>query len=401
MRRRKRLVTTAAFIVAAAHGVRAQDSSTVHVTLDDRGLTFAAPGRAMEATIRFYIQPLVILQADDDAGALRHITLQLRRARLGFTGSTFDPRLRFNFQMGFGRQETETESVGGTSNANIVADANVVWNWTPNCWTMVGQGKIFGDRQGINPAGELEFPDRSLVFMTFGPDRDAGVMAAYTHNAGKGPLMVRGSVTAGEGRNSTTGGTGLMYGARVDWQPFGAFKGTGAFSESDLQREPDGRFAIGASYSYNVGATRVGGTTGTLLVAPRDIRTTFVDAIWKRRGVAVEAEYALREANDALTTSGTTTRAVFAGYGASGQASYVMNNGLTPAVRVSSVVPDAEVYGAPNAQRRTQMALELARYLRGHRLKWQLEFGRDEFRDPGLRTKTAQLYARWGVMAGL
>lgn len=383
---------------AAAPALGAQDSAAVRVTFDDRGLVFSAPGRATEVTLRFYIQPLIVLQGDDDGGAMRHVTLQLRRTRLGFTGTTVDPRLRFNLQLGLSRPDIETEIPG---NVNLVADANVVWNWTPNFWTMFGQGKIFGNRQEINSASELEFPDRSIVYMTFGPDRDAGVMSGYTRALGKGPFTVRGSVTAGEGRNSTIGDPHLAYGGRIDWQPLGAFKGNGAFSESDLQREPNARFAAGAAYLYDEGALRLGGLNGSALFAPRTIRTAFVDAVWKRRGVAVAVEYAHRDARDPITRLGSEMRAVYAGYGLTGQASYVTRSGFVPALRASSIVPDAAIAGAPTALRRTQIAAGLGRYLRGHHVKWQIEFGHDDIRDPSLGTRVGTLYSRLSVLAGL
>ena len=387
-----------ALVAGAAAALRAQDTASVRVTYDDRGLVFSAPARATEVTMRFYIQPLFLLQGDGDGGAMRRITLQLRRTRLGFTGTTFDPRLRFNLQLGLSRADIETETPG---NVNLVADANVVWNWTPNLWTMVGQGKIFGDRQEINAASELEFPDRTIVYTAFGPDRDAGVMSGYTHALGAGPFTVRASVTSGEGRNSTTGDAHLAYGGRVDWQPLGAFKGNGAFSESDLLREPNARFAVGAAFLYDEGATRLGGLNGSALFAPRDIRTTFVDAIWKRRGVAVEAEYVQRYARDPITSAGPDVRAVYAGYGLTGQASYALKSGFLPAVRVSAIVPNESIYGAPTGLRKTEIAAELARYLRGHHLKWQLEFGHDESKDPLLGTSIGSLYSRLSLLAGL
>lgn len=398
--RRVSLFAASALIALAATAVRAQDSNHVSVTFDDRGLVFAAPGRATEVAMRFYIQPLITLQANDtgSGGRPRHVGMQIRRARFGFTGTTIDPRLHFNFQLAFSRQDLDLETLGI---ANIVADANIVWNWTPNLFTMVGQGKIYGLRQQINPAGELEFPDRSIVYSTFAPDRDAGVMSGYTHTLGKGPLMVRGSITEGEGRNSAIGDDGLAYGARVDWQPLGAFRATGAFSEADLQHEPSARLAVGAGRIEDKKAVRVSGFSGALLYAPRDIGTTYVDATFKRRGLAIEAEFAKRETRDPVTRSGTSTRAVFAGYGVNAEASYVMHGGFAPAVRVSSIVPDAAIYGASGVQRKTETAVELARFMSGHHLKWQVEFGHDDSRDPATMVRTGLYYSKLSVLAGL
>ena len=382
-------------LLLLAPPARAQDTNPVKFSFDDRGLVFSAPAKQMEFTLRAYLQPMITLQGDDDAGALRRTTMSIRRARLALNGTTFDPRLHFSLQLGFSRQDLDIETLGI---ANIVADANVQWNWTPNFFTMVGQGKVFGDRQEINAASELEFPDRTIVYTTFGPDRDAGIMSGYTRDVAGGRVMVRASITEGEGRNSTTGSTGLAYGARVDWMPFGAFN---AFSEGDLAREQHGRMGLGAAYLLDAGAVRAGGLNGPLLFSPRDMRTTYFDAIWKLHGAAIEAEYVVRDARDPITRSGATMRAVFAGYGVTGEASYVFPSGFMPALRVSSVVPDASTYGAPTAQRHTQEAVEIARFLKGHHLKWQIELGRDDIRDPLLGATSAQLYTRLSVLAGL
>ena len=376
----------------------AQDTSAARVALDDRGLVFTAPARATEVALRFYVQPLVTLQTDDESGPVRNVGLTIRRARISLSGTALDPRLRFQLQFGVSRQDGASDSVGVF---NALADALVTWNWTPRFYTGIGQAKIYGNRASLTSVSEIEFSERSIVNSTFALDRDAGVFTGYTLPFGNRPVLVRASVTSGEGRNAAVGDAGLAYTARVDWQPLGAFIGNGAFSESDLKREPSSRLAVGASFSKNEDATRIGGQTGQSLFATRDMQTTFVDAVFKRRGLAIAAEFARRTSRDPVTTSGLDSRAVFAGHGISVQASYVTSGSWLPSARVSRVTPEEAIYGAPGANERTQTAIGLSRYLRGHRLKWQSEFGRDETRDPQTDAVVRQLYARFGVVAGI
>jgi hypothetical protein len=385
-------------LAAAASVARAQDSAVVHVSFDDRGLVFAAPGYATELALRLYVQPLMILQADDHLHAFRNYAMEIRRARMSFSGTTVDPRLTFHLTLTFGRPEIDYETAGIV---NVISDANVVWHWTPNVFTMFGQGQVFGDRQAINPSSEMEFPDRSLVYSTFGTDRDAGVMTGYTHTLGRGPFTVRASITSGEGRNSLLGDAGLAYGARVDWEPLGAFKDNGAFTEGDLVREPSPRLAVGGGYMYDDNAIRVGGMTGALLFASRDMGTTYADAIWKWRGASAAVEYAERDARNPLEQSGGVTRAVFSGYGFNAEASYVLHNGFMPAVRVTSIVPRTVIHGAPNGLKKTEAAVEIAEFLRGHHVKWQVELGHDEISDTVLRTSSGLIYTRLSFLVGL
>lgn len=378
--------------------LEAQDTSAARVSLDDRGLVFTAPARATEVALRFYIHPLLTLQTDEESGPVRRVGLLIRRARVSLAGTAIDPRLRFVFQFGLSRQDAASDTVGFT---NALADALITWNWTPQFYTGIGQAKVYGNRASLTPVSELEFAERSIMSATFALDRDAGLFAGYTLPLGNRPLTVRGNVTSGDGRNATVGDAGLAYTARIDWLPLGPFAGNGAFSESDLKREPSARVALGVAYSRNDDAIRVGGQTGQTLFEPRDMRTLFVDAVFKRRGFAATAEFARRTARDPITTSGPDSRAVFAGRGVSAQASYLLRGGFLPVARVSRITPEEAIYGTPGAVERTQSSAGLVHYLRGHRLKWQLEFGHDASRDPQTDERVRQLYARFGMIAGI
>ena len=230
----------AAVIISAP--IAAQDTSAARVALDDRGLVFTAPARATEVALRFYIQPLATLQTDSESGPVRNVGLVIRRARISLSGTALDPRLRFLLQFGISRQDGASDSIGVF---NALADALVTWNWTPRFFTAFGQTKVYGNRASLTSVSEIEFAERSIVNATFALDRDAGVFAGYTHPFGNRPLLVRAAVTSGEGKNAAAGDAGLAYTTRVDWQPLGAFLGNGAFSESDLQREPSARLAGG------------------------------------------------------------------------------------------------------------------------------------------------------------
>lgn len=85
-------------------------------------------------------------------------------------------------------------------------------------------------------------------------------------------------------------------------------------------REPHLTRSLAAGLSHNDRALRTGGQLGPLLYGQRSMTTPFADAMLKRRGVLVAAEYAHRTSPDPITRSGPSTRTVFAGQGLKVQA---------------------------------------------------------------------------------
>ena len=353
-----------------------RDSARRPLDFTSKGLVFSGSDGFSYLALRFRIQQWAVFTSEDGEQGISSAQVAIRRARFRFESVVWDPRLKVNVQLSFSRGDMDFEN---SQFPNVLRDATVSWQATPNLVLMGGQTKLPGNRQRVVSSGELQFPDRSIVNGAFTLDRDMGVWASYTRGRRTRPLILSAAITSGEGRAVQTGNAGLAYTGRVEVQPLGAFTGGGDYFEGDLAREPQPRLAVGLSVSHNEQGERAGGQLGRFLYEPRDMDVLIADALLKYRGFAVAGEFAQRRAADPITTDGVNSRAILTGSGTNVQASYLFSNNYEVGARWSTVDPHRDVRAEFDRQR--QNSLVLTRYFRGHRVKWQLEALRDEFRD--------------------
>lgn len=381
--------------LATAQAPPATPATRPPVAFDDRGIVFSAADGFTYLILRFRIQQLAQLtsEADDDLD-VASANLAVRRMRLRLESVVWDPRLKANVQLSFTRGDQDFEA---SNFPNVLRDAYITFQATPKLALIGGQGKLPGNRQRVNSSSELQFADRSIVNAAFTVDRDVGLFANYVEVGAALPFILRGAVTAGEGRNPAVGSNGLAYTGRVELLPFGAFTGGGDYVEGDLRREPEPRLSIAFGMSHNDRAIRSGGQLGRPLFAPRSMNTYLADLLYKHRGFSFAAEVARRTAPDPITTDGATTRYILTGDGVTAQTSYLMRSNLEPALRFSMVTPDAEVSGQSGADRQRQVSFGLTRYLKGHRVKMQGEVLHDDYRNhlTGVRRGT------WGLRTSM
>lgn len=343
------------------------------VYVDSRGVVFAAPDSAAEIIMRFRMQLLATGESSD--GNTTAFNGTVRRLRLRFGGWVIDPKLMFNLQLSFTRGDQDFADTGFP---NIVRDAAVLYQATPNLRLTFGQTKLPGNRQRVISSADLQTAERSIVNNRFNIDRDFLLMASLRDTVGgRVPMYLTGAVSGGEGRNSAITAPGLAVTGRAEIQPFGAFTRGGDDFEGDLEHEPTPKLALGVSWSRNQSARRTGGQLGLPLYAPRTMTTVLADALLKYRGLAVYSEYADRSAADPITRStGQPDRAIYVGSGEMLQASYHFRRvQLEPVVRWARTRPDAVLAGVVNTERQEQVAFGVAKYLRRHRVKTQAEFG--------------------------
>ncbi len=365
------------------------------VQYDDRGIVFSGTDGFSYLILRFRVQQLaqVTSEADDDLD-VASANLAVRRMRLRFESVVWDPRLKVNVQLSFTRGDQDFEA---SNFPNVLRDAYVTWQATPRLALVGGQGKLPGNRQRVNSSSELQFADRSIVNAAFTIDRDVGLFAHYTNMDAALPFVLRGAVTAGEGRNPSPGSDGLAYTGRVELLPFGAFTGGGDYFEGDLRREPHPKLSVAFGAQHNDRAVRAGGQLGRPLFAPRSMNTYLADLLYKHRGFAFAAEVARRTAPDPVTTDGTTNRFVLVGDGVTAQTSYLMRSNLETAVRFSLVTPHDDVAGLAGADRQRQVGLGLTRYFKGHKVKVQGELLHDDFRNQ----LTGAKRGAWGLRSSM
>lgn len=249
----------------------------------------------------------------------------------------------------------------------MIRDANVYWQHSPRLRITAGLGKLPGNKQRTISSGDQQFAERSVVNNTFTTDRDFMLMAAYA-GAGSVPWTLSTAISTGEGRASAGADVGLAYTARFELQPLGAFSDDNDSRDGDHSREPEPRLNLGVVFSHNDRAHRSSGQLGDFLASPRDLTTLLADVMLKYRGWALFMEGAHRDAGPttAIVPPGADPR----GIGGLAQLSYLTRAGWEPAVRMARV----ELQDSTEV---AQLSLNLARYLRGHRVKYMLEAGRE------------------------
>lgn len=300
----------------------------------------------------------------------------VRRLRLRFGGHVFSPKLTFNLQLSFSRSD---QDVTEQYFANIVRDAMLFWNFTPDLQVGFGQTKLPGNRQRVISSGDLEFADRSIVNGAFTTDRDFGFQGFWRPIKGDVVVNLRGAITEGDGRNQKAiAGGGLAYTGRIEVLPMGEFKGGGDYFEGDLLRESTPKVSVGLTAHHNEGTTRNRGTLGEQLYAQRNADIIYADALMKYSGLSIYAEYAQRTAPNPITydpKDSTKSSNLFVGNGWMAQATYVFPFMMSVGARYAVVDAGEQLKGLSDYRKDENIAANITYYVNKHRVKTNLEFG--------------------------
>lgn len=343
---------------------------------DERALVKIQDGISLQKdtlfllNLRFRIQNRfgVILH---DQQEVPEFDARVRRLRLRLDGYLIMPRLQYYVQLSFSQADQELDR---SNTPQIIRDAILYYVFSDKFYVGFGQSKLPGNRQRVISSGSLQFVDRSLANATFNLDRDFGFFAYYDTKFGIQKMNVKTAITTGEGRNAQITSTGLCYTGRIEWLPFGYFLNAGDFTEGDLEMEKTFKLSLAAGYTFNKNTNRTGGQIGEQLFERRDFSTFIADGIAKYKGWAVQAEYFRRHAPDPITHNADGQIAfVFNGIGYCVQLSKFFLPGWEVAARVASTLPDNEIKSV--ATRFDEYLVGSTRYLRGHRVKAQLNGG--------------------------
>ncbi|MGY2132450.1 porin [Hymenobacter sp. HD11105] len=334
------------------------------------GLEFLSPDSSFYINFRFRMQNRAgfISQSGTDL-SVREYDARVRRLRLRADGYVLKETLGYSLQLSFSRGDQDFEASGV---ANIVRDAVIFYNFTPNFYAAFGLNKLPGNRQRVTSSGQLQFAERSIVNAALTIDRDFGLKLYYTHPLGPVALYsLKGAITTGEGRSANVTSPGLAYTGRAELLPLGAFQDGGDYSEGDVVREPTPKVSLAAGYSFNRQTTRTGGQLGPDLYSPVDLGTFIADAMIKYQGWAYLGEYLQRHSPDPFTYDSTDElRYAYVGRGLNQQLSYYFPSGWEPALRYSWLRPDQVLRN--QATQQEVLEVGLTKYLRKHRVKAQL-----------------------------
>jgi hypothetical protein len=304
----------------------------------------------------------------------------IRRARLKFDGFAYSPKLKYKLELGLSNRDVSGGSDFNRNTPRIILDAVVKWNFYENFELWAGQTKLPGNVERVVSSANLQLINRSLLNSNFNIDRDIGLQLRHHANLG-GNFMIREkiAISQGEGRNITEGNEGgLQYTGRLEMLPFGKFSSKGDYSQGDLKREKAPKLMVGLTYDYNKDAVKTRSNLGSYMLLDNgslyetDITTIFADATFKYNGIAFVAEYAKRDADEAVAVNADGTETgdiVRVGNALNMQLSYLLKNNIEVTGRYTTLDFDDITGRAPQ----DQYTLGVSKYVVGHKLKIQAD----------------------------
>lgn len=316
----------------------------------------------------------------------------VRRSRLKFKGFVYSPKLTYKMEIGLSNRDISGGSQFTGDTPRYIYDAVIMWNFYKNFSFWAGQTKLPGNVERVISSGNMQFVDRSLLNSNFNIDRDMGIQLRNHFTVGKEFLIRQKlAISQGEGRNVTTGNLGgHQYSSRIELLPFGEFTNNGDYSGGDLDREITPKLSLASTYDFNNNAVKTRSNQGSYMYNDvgfyeTNIKTLFVDAVFKYKGLSFMGEYVDRTASNpfAKNSDGTLTGDVVeVGKAYNVQTGYLFKNNYEIATRYTQINLDKAITGE-NLQK--QVTIGLSKYIVGHKLKVQsdlsylgVENGKDE-----------------------
>ncbi|GHV03160.1 hypothetical protein FACS1894159_12070 [Bacteroidia bacterium] len=373
------LITAFVLCLSAAWGQRTSD-----IRFDlGKGLNISFENGAHNIRLGGYAQSDLLFRSIKDEGET--FTGGIKRAYFSLGGDFYNQRLSFMLRMNY-------------VDSYPLLDAWI--GYRPVKWLnlTVGQKQSFSGPLSMSMDDcALALGDRSLsdgVFFASG--REFGLFAESRLPVGTLGFDLGLAATSGDGRNAFGSNSasydqgGLKYSGRVSFYPLGFFATGNELTDVDFAREKKVKAVIGATYSYNNGASaRNGEGQGEFTMYNLDGKTAYpgyqkisVDAMIKYRGLTLLAEYINATADDLqklylLPSPSSKLRPreiadyLCLGSGYTVQAGYLLPSNWAVDFRYSAVVPEWK-------DRQTLMpatsafTLGVARYVIDNRLKLQL-----------------------------
>ncbi len=347
-----------------------------------RGITLRSADDRASMTIRARIQTRATV-ADtepDDLPVTSEVVV--RRARLVLLGNAAGPSFTYYVQLSFANLDNEADL------RLPLRDAYVTWSSRRDFNVRVGQMKVPFSRQRVVSSSALQMVDRSIVASELNLDRDVGVQVFSKDVLGLGKLGYAVGLFGGEGRNRLGRAAGLLYAARVEAWPLGAFDD---FAEADLLRLDKVRIAFGVSAGYNQNTNRPRSTIGTPYPAGDvDYRHAAADLTLKWRGWSLTSEVMSRKAAEPAPhrTAGGPLPVSRSGWGTYLQSGMMVGARWEVTGRLSTLVPDRET--DPTFTRGREVGAGVSYYLHGHDLKVQGDYVRVKEPANGRTTQQAR-----------
>jgi len=292
---------------------------------------------------------------------------RVRRFKLYFTGSVFDPRLTYRFQIAF----------ENPNNVRLLDDAYFGWKFAELLQIQAGQSKTPYGRQELMNDGVLMFAERSIAIDAFKPNRDIGVSVLGFSPGSVFQYAV--GVFGGDGQGTLRATDHVMPMARVVWSTFGDAR----VGEPDLSRSLVPRFSIGADAFYNVlkkstgtafestfpnyaSATGWLGQNAALFQTGENVEigSASVDTQFAWAGLTFQGEYMIAHAKGETSNVNLNARGFY------GEASFMLLSRLGLACRYSSIDSNRSVSG----DQQSEINSSVNWYFRKHNAKMLFEY---------------------------
>lgn len=212
--------------------------------------------------------------------------------RVWMSGSVYRPEVTYMTQLALGARDYRDGAV------SPIFDAYVDYKAHRDLAVRVGQFFVPFDRLRTVREFALQLTDRPRPITELTLDRDVGVLAYSDSFLGDhSPVAWRVGAFGGGGMNLANGhpAGGLLL-ARIELRPLGPIDDD---SDGDLARRATPGLAIGAGLAVNRNSNRVRSTSGpTLTGGTTDYTHAALDAVFKWRGLALQAEYLWKHASE-------------------------------------------------------------------------------------------------------
>lgn len=392
------------FCLLSLQLVNAQDDNDIKLTAlpyynYGKGLGLTSPDSLFQFNIRFRMQNRLTYLADEDEDPAYEA--MIRRLRLRFDGYVGDPKIVYAIQLSFSPGDVGELEDGG--NLNVIRDAIVFYRPNKHWNIGFGQTKLPGNRQRVNSSGALQLTDRSINNARFNIDRDFGLQVYYLNeNQDKLSYNLKTAISTGEGRNWTQApDNGLAFTGKLELFPLGTFRNDGTLYEGDIKREAQPKLLLSGVYHYNQKARRTLGTMGDDLFESRDLKSMFIDAMFKYDGWAFQTAYMNRNAKNPITVNPediSEQAFVFTGDGFDAQLSYIFPSNYELIGRFSTQKPHQDIEDLTPKSK--QYSLGVTKYIWEHALKIQAEVTNTHF-DYFDNTSAKNWYVRFQVEIGI
>ena len=331
-----------------------------------KGLHITTADKNMDFRIGIRLQQMLYLTSplnySDPVGG----DLIVRRARFQTSGYILNKKLAYFIQFDMDK-----------GNLRL---SNAEYRWKPNPTLLISFGQLRppAGRQFQTTSKNFQMVDRSTISRFFAVGYDQGVTLRKTFLISENfAFKAAGGLTHGEGINETRTPGGLAYTARVEVLPFGIFKGSGDYVESDLSYETKPKLSIGAALYHNHDAYgRLGSTMWN--GKESNIQNYYIDGVFKYKGYSIVAEYISRHISGhgrlVMPTNQIFYSILTEGHGFSVQGGKVINSVLEPTFRISILNPLDDVSTANNSfLQKDKATIGLNYFFSKHAIKMQSE----------------------------